>query len=57
MRRFDKAANGPFIYPGRSKDWDGSDLFEKWTKPVTIWKNEINDSSPLNEAQFNTLTK
>jgi len=36
LLRFDKAANGPWIYPGRSRDWNGNDLFNRWEDPVTI---------------------
>jgi hypothetical protein len=30
LQRYDRADLGPFIYPGRNKNWDGTPLFENW---------------------------
>jgi Ca2+ transporting ATPase len=58
LRRFDKASNGPWIYPGRTKDWDGTPLFENWQRAVTIYRSEAAKGGQLlNVEQYDTLTK
>lgn len=36
LYRFNRAYKSTMIYPGRNKDWDGSELFEPWQKEQTI---------------------
>ena len=37
LYRFDRA-DVPWIYPGREKDWDGTELFQTWNDPRVVYR-------------------
>lgn len=49
LRRYERIDMGPWIYPGRNKDWDGSELFSKWKDSVTIYHDKIDENSPISK--------
>lgn len=53
--RFDRAESHT-IYPGRDKDWDGSELFLPWHKARTINKWELNETdAPMSKVNFDYI--
>lgn len=40
LRRMDRPGI-PYVFPGRDKDWDNSELFEKWHGDQLFVRDEI----------------
>lgn len=51
LYRFDRA-HSVMIYPGRDKDWDGSELFNTWHKEQTILLKDCADPGENPDAKM-----